>query len=142
MARYNRVKINDTYLTTTGLAGGTLCRVRILNLIMMRIAPRNVEPDLDGGQHVQFGDFRDFEIPMTVESKSKTDLDALIAEINEVEEDGSFHNIVIEGDTGNFDVDCALVKIGNEGTFSNGVINRIELVFKVDTMNEYVAPGP
>lgn len=137
MARWNRVKINDTYLTTTGLAGWTLCRVKIPNLLQMRIAPRNVEEDLDGGQHVQFSDLTGFEIPMTVSSRSASALDDFIDEINDVEADGSFHNIVIEGDTGNFDVDCALVRIGNDGTFSNGIVNNIDLVFKVDTMNVY-----
>lgn len=74
---------------------------------------------------------------MTVESRSAAALGDLIDEINDVEDLGDPHNIVIEGDTGNFDLDCALVRIGNDGTFSNGIVNRIELLFKVDTMNTY-----
>ena len=96
MARYNRIKINTTYLTGSGLAGGTPCRVIIPNLLKLRIAPRSVEEDLDGGQHVQFSDLRGFEIPMTLSFQSKTAMDALITEINSVEETG-LHNLVIDG---------------------------------------------
>lgn len=137
MARYNRVKINSTYLTGDGTAGGARCKVEIPDLLAMRIAPRNVEEDLEGGQHPQFGDFRGFEIPMTIASRESAHLDDLIAEINTVEEAGDSHNLVIEGDTGNFDLDCALVSLRNSGEFSNGRVKRISLVFKVDTMNEY-----
>lgn len=141
MDDYNLVKINSFYLSEDGTDASLPCRVEIPNLTRLRITPRNVEEDLDGGQHVQFGDFRGFDIPMSIMVLNDGDLTDLISEINEVEEDGSFHNLVIVGDTGNFDVDCALVSIGDQG-FSDGRIESIELLFRVDTMNEYVAPGP
>lgn len=136
MADYNLVKINSFYLSEDGTDASLACRVEIPNLTRMRIAPRNVEPDLDGGQHVQFGDNRDFEIPMSIFVLNDGDLTDLIDEINEVEDDGDHHNIVLVGDTGNFDVDCALVSIGDQG-FSDGRIQSVNLVFRVDTMNTY-----
>ena len=136
MADYNAVKINNFWLTSDGTETGRPCRVEIPNMSALRLDPRSVEEDLDGGQHLQFGEPAGFEIPMAIRVLEDDDLTDLLDEINDVEDGGNFHNLVIIGDTGNFDLDCALVSIGDQG-FSDGRIQSLNFLFRVDTMNEY-----
>lgn len=141
--RYNLIKINDTYLTHDGTSVGEVSISELPDLLKMRIAPRNVEEDLNGGQHVQFGEFAGFNVEISIAGLPKVDLDALLAEINQVEADGNFHNLVVVGETGNFDLNCALITIANSGeVFNSQTVRAITFVFRVDSMNEYVAPEP
>lgn len=137
MADYNLVGINGIYLSEDGTDGSLPCRVIVPNLVALRETPRFVDEDLDGGQHVQYGEARGFEILMRIFVLEGGDLTALMDEMNDVEDAGNPHHVTLEGGAlGDFDLDCVKVYTRHpDGEFVEDRIENLEILFKVDAVN-------
>lgn len=133
---FNTVKINTTYLTMDGTALGLPCRVAVEGLVALRPAfGRLVKRTADGTPRVQYRERKGRSITITIFTISETALDTLLAELDSVEAASSLHNLVISGDTGDFNVDCVREETDAPGTFNNGHVHDVKLVFAVYTVN-------
>jgi len=142
MARYNSVEIDGVFLTKTGLDGGTPCKVDVTGLVALRPANARINAGqaIDGTPLQQFRSMKGKPIEMTIAVSHEDVFEDIIDAIDTQDAaDPNAHNLVIEGHTGNFDLDCVLDEINAPGTFRNGLINEIRLAFRVHTINSITA---
>jgi len=129
MARYNEVKIDTVYLTSTGLVGGKPCKVNVPGLEQLQTTKTGqVANSANGTPYLQLIDFehRGIKIQVETEWMSKTVYDSIVAIHEASKNGGTTIPIEISGDTGDFtfDVVCAIPQdISFEG-FSNEYIRR------------------
>lgn len=140
MARYNTISINGVYLTKTGLVGGVACKTEVSGLVNLRPElSRIISESIDGTPKVQFRSHKGKPIGITVQVSQKTAFESLLTAIDAAEASDDLHALLIDGDTGNFDLDCVLENIEAPGTFSNGLINEVKMTFRVHTVNSITA---
>ena len=142
MARYNSVEINGIHLTKTGLDGGVPCKVDVTNLVSLRPANARINSGeaIDGTPLQQFRSMKGKPFEMTIAVSQQDVFEDIIDAIDTQDAlDPNGHNLVIEGHTGNFDLDCVLDEITAPGTFRNGLINEIRLAWRIHTINAITA---
>lgn len=141
MADYNRVKIGDVFLTDDGLITGMPCRCEVAGVDRLKLTKTGTVrlaadgtpypytmPNLGKGSPLQI---RPFMITKAV-------FDDVVDEINDALDANATINITLEGDTGDFDLECyPTVPNGVEfpGTFSDERIDGVTFNFVIAEVN-------
>lgn len=137
MADYNRVQIETLYLTDDGTVSGTPCLVTVSGLASLRPAKRQTVIQCIGVPQVQlFDNLIGESFTMNVFLLGTTQYESLITAIDAAHTAGDTMNVVIEGELGDFDLECVLESISQPGEFSTGRIPSVEMVFRIAGVNE------
>jgi hypothetical protein len=134
MARFNRVQINDLHLTKDSSAMAIPCLLSVSGLDKLKTPTKGrIVRGLDNTPTRISADFggRGVDIAVTVETLYKAVFDALNAEIDTACDNFSTLDLVITGDTGDFNL---TVIPGDEpivfpGDFINGRIKKVTYNF-------------
>lgn len=137
MAEYNRVKIADLYLTSDGTETGIPCRVDVVGLTKLRpVYRRTVVLPIEGKPHVQlFENLIGESFSMTIFQLHTDEYDDLIEIIDAADAGDGEINVTLDGETGDFDLQCVLESIDQPGEFSSNYIPSLQLVFRIASVN-------
>lgn len=141
MARYNLVKIGSIYLTDNGLVTGKPCKLEVPGLSRLKLTITGTTRYAADGTPYQYsmpnaGKGVQIQIRPFVIMKSV--FDDVIEAMSDALEANSTINITVEGDTGDFDLDCIpLLPNGVEfpGAFTNERITGVSFNFVVSEVN-------
>jgi|GEM_PF-3443156 len=138
---YPRVKIGSVYLTEDGLEDGMPCRCEVTGLERLKPSKTgSVVIAADGTPHSFLRSNTGKGAPISIRPYAvrKSVFDGVINAINEKLNTDEAVNITIEGDTGDFDLECVAAlpqAVEFPGTFSDGIIDGVQFNFIVAGMN-------
>lgn len=141
MADYNLVSIESIYLTDTGLVGGTPCRTEVSGIDSLRFSftgSNTVAADGTVHQFIVDNLGKGLLLEIRPFAILKDTLDDIIDAIQDAQDADATINITIEGDTGDFDLECipALPKcVEFPGDFFSEQINGVILRFIISSIN-------
>lgn len=147
MARFNRVKINDLYLTSTGLVGGKPCELSIPNLDALEIEyAGNTVKAADNFPHDFITEFdgRGIDLPIIVSYFPQAILGSLKTLFAaSIVGDDDLLVLITGGDLGDFSVDARPTfapdgrtkPIQTAGEFSGGIIRTVTINLTVREIN-------
>lgn len=140
MADYNRVKIGSVYLTDTGLVDGLPCRVEVQGLQFLQTAKKGAIVKSANGTPYKFlidNTGEGVELRFQIMVINTTTLDALKTVIDTAEAGALTVNTTIEGDLGDFDLECipGQVPLEPSGRFSDGRIFDVAVNLVISSMN-------
>lgn len=134
MARFNAVKLNTIYFTSSGLAGATACKLSVKGLDQFLQTRRaSVSRDLNNVPYRQQSNFagKGFDVEITVEILPQAVFNSINAAINAACENSQTLALEITGDTGTFNLsvipNAAPIKMSGE--FINGRIKQVTYSF-------------
>jgi hypothetical protein len=129
MARYNRVKIGDVWLTKDGSEGGTPCKVIVQGLERLKLTMNGkVEIMADGTPVAVLSDVKGVPLTVRAEAMRKSVFDSIVAVFEQFIDDGLPFDLSIEGDTGDWadgDVLSVIPDFPNHIAFSGEFLNEI-----------------
>lgn len=139
MAEYNRVKIEDLYLTSDGTEIGRACKVDIPSLAAKRpMFRRTVVLPIEGPPKVQlFENLIGEQLSLTIFVIHKEEFDNLVEIIDAADLSDGIINIQLSGgDYGDFDLDCVLENFDQpSGEFFDGRIPGLVMTFRIASVN-------
>lgn len=141
MSDYNKVKIESTWLTRDGTEDELPCLVTVTGLDRLKLSKTGaVQLAADGTPRpfVTPNLGKGVTIVITIFTIAKDIFDDIIADINTALNASDTVNITLEGDTGDFDLDCfPLLPTGIEfpGDFSDDRVHDVKLSFVVSEVN-------
>lgn len=144
MADFNKVKIGTLWLTDDGTETGASCLVNIPELSRLRPAKRRtVIPVIEGSPVTQLMSQLGEVLTMSIFLLHTDEWDDLIEIIDTADSGGSDVNIIIEGELGNFDLDCVLAENpAQSGEFASGRIPEVTIQWRISDVNTYEEPEP
>ena len=141
MAKYNRVKIGDVHLTHDRLVGGVRCKLEVDGLAALRPGWTGYVRKPMSGKPRRFriantGEGLDVIVRPTVIDKAT--LDDLLAIFDASNAAADTFNVTVEGDTGDFDLECVQLlpqQIFFPDRFRHERIYGVQIHMTVDAVN-------
>lgn len=142
MARFNTVQIETLYLTDTGLVGGIACKVDVSGLDGLVLGySGNVALAADGTPYAfvqSNAEAQGSPLAIRIETLTTAVFSSLKTLLNSAIAGGTALTVVINGDTGNFSLECLPLfprPIAFPGKFRNGRIFDLTLNLIVQSVN-------
>jgi hypothetical protein len=142
VARFNTVQIETLYLTETGLSGGIPCKVEVSGLEALMLAYSGSVAIAADGTPYSFvqsnAEAQGSPIAILIEHLTTGVLSSLKTLFNAAIGGGTTLTVVINGDLGNFSLECQPLfpkPIDPSGKFRNGRIFGLTLNLIVQSVN-------
>src|SRR5690606_22552588 len=139
MAEYNRVQIEDLYLTDDGTNTGTPCLVEIPELAALRPAKRRTVIQCLGAPQVQlFDNLIGEALTLKIFLLHTDEWEDVIEIIDTADTNGTTITVKItDGELGEYDLECVMdANPVQPGEFTDDRIPTVELRFRIVSVNE------
>lgn len=148
MADYNLVKIGDVCLTNDGLETGMPCRTEVRGTAALKHVKTGIIRRAADGTPYRYSmpnEGKGLTVVIILPVTEDTVMDSVVAENNDAMNAQTTVRVVIQGDTGDFDLQCEVDMpngIDFPGTFSNGRVDGVGFTYVISSINPPEEPEP